>query len=100
MTVGMKNYKPQEIKVSVKNNELIVQGEHRHKDANRTERSFFFKSTTLPPGTQVDQLQSHLTDDGQLKIEAPFVEQKEAPKSIESKEAPKPAEAEKKQGDK
>ncbi|CAF3338863.1 unnamed protein product [Rotaria sp. Silwood1] len=53
MTVGMKNYKPQEIKVSVKNNELIVQGEHRHKDANRTERSFFFKSTTLPPGTQV-----------------------------------------------
>ncbi|CAF5105822.1 unnamed protein product, partial [Rotaria sp. Silwood1] len=100
MTVGMKNYKPQEIKVSVKNNELIVQGEHRHKDANRTERSFFFKSTTLPPGTQVDQLQSHLTDDGQLKIEAPFVEQKEAPKSIEPKEAPKPAETEKKQGDK
>ncbi len=76
MTVGMKNYKPEEIKVSVKNNELIVQGEHRHKDENRTERSYFFKSTMLPPGTQVDQLQSHLTDDGQLKIEAPFIEQK------------------------
>jgi len=83
MTVGMKNYRPQEIKVSVKNNELIVQGEHRHKDENRSERSFFFKSTILPPGTQVEQLQSHLTDDGQLKIEAPFVEQKEAQKSIE-----------------
>ncbi|CAF4100022.1 unnamed protein product, partial [Rotaria sp. Silwood1] len=83
MTVGMKNFKPQEIKVSVKNNELIVQGEHRHKDANRSERSFFFKSTTLPPGTQVDHMQSQLTDDGQLKIEAPFVEPKEAPKSIE-----------------
>ncbi|CAF2145703.1 unnamed protein product [Rotaria magnacalcarata] len=82
LTVGMKDYKPQEIKVSVKNNELIVQGEHRHKDENRSERSFFFKSTTLPPGTQIDQLQSHLTDDGQLKIEAPFVEQKETPKSI------------------
>jgi len=83
MCVGMKDYKPQEIKVSVKNNELIVQGEHRHKDANRSERSFFFKSTTLPPGTQVEHLQSFLTDDGQLKIEAPFVEQKEATKSIE-----------------
>jgi len=83
MTVGMKSYKPQEIKVSVKNNELIVQGEHRHKDANRSERSFFYRSTTLPPGTQVDQLESRLTDDGQLKIEAPFVEQKEATKSIE-----------------
>jgi hypothetical protein len=42
--------------VSGKNNELIVQGEHQHKDDNRSERSFFFKSTTLPRGTQVDQL--------------------------------------------
>jgi HSP20 family molecular chaperone IbpA len=84
MTVGMKNYKPEEIKVSVKNNELIVQGEHRHKDENRSERSFFFKSTMLPPGTQVDQLQSHLNDDGQLKIEVPFIEQKEQQKSIDN----------------
>jgi HSP20 family molecular chaperone IbpA len=83
MNVGMKNYRPEEIKVSVKNNELIVQGEHQHKDNNRSERSFFFKSTTLPPGTQVDQLESHLTDVGHLKIEAPFVEQKEFTKSIE-----------------
>jgi len=83
MTVGMKNYRPQEIKVSVKDNELIVQGEHRQKDANHSERSFFFKSTTLPPGTQVEQLQSFLDDNGQLKIEAPFVEQKEGHKSIE-----------------
>jgi len=84
MTVGMKNYRPEEIKVSVKNNELIVQGEHRHKDENRSERSFFFKSTILPPGTQTEQLQSHLTDDGQLKIEAPYVEQKQGQQSIES----------------
>ena len=83
MSVGMKNYRPEEIKVSVKNNELIVQGEHTHKDANRSERSFFFKSVVLPPGTQVDQLQSHLNDDGQLKIEAPYVEQKPSQQSIE-----------------
>lgn len=83
MTIGMKNYQPQEIKVSVKNNELMVQGEHVHKDENRSERSFFFKSTVLPPGTQVEQLQSHLDDDGQLKIEAPFVEPKEGQQSIE-----------------
>jgi HSP20 family molecular chaperone IbpA len=83
INVGMKNYRPEEIKVSVKNNELIVQGEHRQNDQNHSARSFFFKSTTLPPGTQVDQLQTHLTDDGQLQIEAPFVEQKETQKSIE-----------------
>jgi len=83
MTVGMKNFRPQEIKVSVKNNELIVQGEHRQKDGHHSERTFFFKSAPLPPGTQVDHLQSHLTDDGQLKIEAPFVEQKQGQQSIE-----------------
>jgi HSP20 family molecular chaperone IbpA len=86
MSVGMKNFRPQEIKVSVKNNELIVQGEHQHKDANRSERSFFYKSTILPPGTQVDNLQSFLTDDGQLKIEAPYVEQKPGQQSLEGQQ--------------
>ncbi|CAF2338919.1 unnamed protein product [Rotaria sp. Silwood2] len=84
MSIGMKNYRPDEIKVSVKNNKLIVQGKHQHKDKNRSERSFFFKSTTLPSGTQIDQLQTSLTDDGQLKIEASYIEQKEATKSIEN----------------
>ena len=85
MSVGMNNFRPEEIKVSVKNNELIVQGEHVHKDKNRSERSFFFKSTMLPPGTQVDQLQSRIDEHGQLKIEAPFVEQKQDQHSIENK---------------
>ena len=86
ITVPMKTYKPEEIKVSVKNNELIVQGEHRRQDENRSERTYFFKSTTLPPGTQLDKLESHLTDDGQLKIEAPYVEQKEQPKAVEGQQ--------------
>jgi HSP20 family molecular chaperone IbpA len=87
ISVAMKNYKPDEIKVSVKNNELIVKGEHVHKDENRSERSFFFKSTALPPGTQVEQLQSYLTEDGQLKIEVPFIEQNEPTKSVEAPQA-------------
>ena len=88
VVLEMKNYKPEEIKVSVKNDELIVKGEHRHKDDKSFERSFFFKSTKLPPGTQIEQLQSYMTDEGQLKIEAPFVEQK--------KEEPKPVDEQKK----
>jgi HSP20 family molecular chaperone IbpA len=82
MSIEMKNYQPNEIKVSVKNNELIVKGERQHKDENRSERVFFFKSTTLPPGTQTEQLQSYLTEDGQLKIAVPYVE---ATKPIEEK---------------
>ncbi|CAF2396438.1 unnamed protein product [Rotaria sp. Silwood2] len=74
MIVEMKNYQPEEIKVSVKNNELIIRGEHQYEDQNRSERSYLFKTTTLPPGTQIDQVQSHFTDDGQLKIDAPFID--------------------------
>ena len=83
MSIEMNNYQPEEIKVSVKNNELIVQGEHKCEDNKRSERSYFFKSTTLPPGTQIDQLKSRLTSDRQLKIEAPFIEQQEQ-ESIEN----------------
>lgn len=84
MTANMKNYRPEDIKVSIKDNQLIVQGEHKHKDENRSERSYFYKSTTLPPGTQVDQLKSQMMEDGQLKIEAPFIQREQPAKSIES----------------
>ena len=84
MTVGMKDFRPQEIKVSVKNNELVIQGENVHKDNSRSERSFFYRSAMLPPGTQVEQLQSHIDDNGQLKIEAPFVEHKENQQAIDN----------------
>ncbi|CAF3710318.1 unnamed protein product [Rotaria sordida] len=36
LSIEMKHHRPQEIKVSVKNNELVVQGEHHHKDKNRS----------------------------------------------------------------
>ena len=83
MSLDMKNYKPEEIKVSVKNDELIVKGERQYKDENRSERVFFFKSTALPLGTQIEQVQSYFTEDGQLKIEAPFLEQNPASKPME-----------------
>lgn len=74
MSLAVKNYRPEQIKVSVKNNELLVQAENIYQDNNRSERSFLTKSITLPPGTQVDQLKSFLNNDGQLEIEAPFSE--------------------------
>jgi len=82
MALAVKNYRPEQIKVSVKNNELIVQAENIYNDNNRSERSFLTKSITLPPGTQVEQLRSFLNTDGQLEIEAPFIEPNQA-RSIE-----------------
>ncbi|CAF2832026.1 unnamed protein product [Rotaria sp. Silwood2] len=74
LSLAVKNYRPEQIKVSVKNNELLVQAEHNYNDNNRSERSFLTKSIMLPPGAQVDQLRSFLNPDGQLEIEAPFIE--------------------------
>lgn len=74
MLVPTKNFRPEQIKVSVKNDELLVQAEHVYNDNNRSERSFLTKSITLPPGTQIEQLRSFLNNDGQLEIEAPFIE--------------------------
>ena len=74
LSLSVKNYRPEQIKVSVKNNELLVQAEHIYNDSNRSERSFLTKSITLPPGTQIEQLRSYLNSDGQLEIDAPFIE--------------------------
>ncbi|CAF2777276.1 unnamed protein product [Rotaria sp. Silwood2] len=74
MSLPMKNYRPEHIKVSVKNNDLIVQGEHISKDNQYLEKTYFYRSVILPPGTQTDHLQSHLTQDGHLQIEVPFIE--------------------------
>jgi HSP20 family molecular chaperone IbpA len=74
MSLAVKNYRPEQIRVSVKNNELFIEAENIYNDNNRSERSFLTKSISLPPGTQVDQLKSFLNNDGQLEIEAPFIE--------------------------
>lgn len=74
MSLPVKNYRPEQIKVSIKNNELRVQAESFYNENNRSERSFLTKSISLPPGTQIEQLKSYLTADGHLEIEAPFIE--------------------------
>lgn len=74
MSLPMKSHRPEQIRVSVKNNDLIIQGEHISLADRNVEKTYFYKSITLPPGTQTDHLQSHLTNDGYLKIEAPYME--------------------------
>ncbi|CAF2228891.1 unnamed protein product [Rotaria magnacalcarata] len=70
----MLTFWPDIVEVSVKDNQLTVQCESSYKDETCKERPFFRKSITLPPGTQVDQLQPQITDSDELKIEAPYVE--------------------------
>ncbi|CAF1271875.1 unnamed protein product [Didymodactylos carnosus] len=72
MNLDMKGYTPEQIKVSVKDNDVCVQAEQSYRDNNRSSRSYSYKQVTLPPGTQIENLQSTLTQDGHLKIEAPY----------------------------
>lgn len=88
ITLPMKNFKPELVKVSMKDHELTIQAEYNYRDKDRSERSFFRKSIMLPPGTEVDKLESRMTDDGQLYIEAPYVEAPESSKAVEQQ--PKP----------
>lgn len=73
VTVQAKNYRPDEIKVNVRHNHLIIRGEHRSSSGGRSERSSFYKVTSLPAGTQTDLIQSRFGDDGILRIEAPII---------------------------
>ncbi|UJR19019.1 hypothetical protein I4U23_022149 [Adineta vaga] len=73
LTFDVKNCPPEEINVSVKDNFLIIQGEHIDKETNHSKRNRFSRSTTLPVGAQVDQMTSVLGKDGQMKIEIPFI---------------------------
>jgi len=73
MTIDVKKCKPEEIEISVKDNELIIQGEHKYKENRYSKRSRFFRSTTLPAGAQVNRMLTKLRDDGQLKIQVPLL---------------------------
>ncbi|CAF4182022.1 unnamed protein product [Rotaria sp. Silwood2] len=107
--LNVTDFNPEIIKIKVEDRKVIVEAKQEDRQPNNSkrlasyvtpnnmlvievpihnpeteQRLLFFKSTTLPPGTRIDQLQSYLTDDGQLKIEAPYIEQKEATQSIEN----------------
>ncbi|CAF3391789.1 unnamed protein product [Rotaria socialis] len=86
LSLAVKNYRPEQVNVAVKNNELVVQAKNIYNDNNRAERSFLTKFILLPPGTQTNQLKSTLTPEGQLEIQAPFIEPTQD-RSIEAQQA-------------
>jgi HSP20 family molecular chaperone IbpA len=72
MSLDLGDYQPEDIKISIKNQELIVQAERKiHTDTQKS-RTSFFQSTNLPPQTDIEHLQSNYID-GKLIIEAPYL---------------------------
>lgn len=72
MSLDLNDYQPEDIKVTVKEQELIVKAERSVESDRRKSRISFFQSTSLPPLTDIEHLQSHYLD-GKLIIEAPYL---------------------------
>ncbi len=71
MKLEVKDYEPNEIKVSVNGNDLIVQAEHSvDRPPTSSSRAYFFKQITLPANTDLNSLSSQYHPDGRLHITA------------------------------
>lgn len=72
LSFDLKGFRPDDIKVSVRHNHLVIQADRRNFDGSRSERSSFYKTMTLPSGTYANEVNSYLMDDGTLKVEVPY----------------------------
>jgi HSP20 family molecular chaperone IbpA len=71
MKLDVNNYQPNEIKVSVNGNDLIVQAEHSvERPPTSSTRAYFYKQITLPSNTDLSSLTSQYHPDGRLHITA------------------------------
>lgn len=71
MKLDTNNYQPNEIKISVNGNDLIVQAEHNDEHPpTSSSRAYFYKQITLPPNTDLNSLSSQYHPDGKLHITA------------------------------
>ncbi|KAL7678153.1 hypothetical protein ACOME3_004381 [Neoechinorhynchus agilis] len=76
MNVDVSAFKPDNVHISLKDNELIVKAEQMQKNQSEKEvsRTFYYKQVTLPPGTDTKNLKTQF-DNGKVYIEAPFNEE-------------------------
>ncbi|XP_060562248.1 heat shock protein 27-like [Ruditapes philippinarum] len=73
-------FKPNEITVQTQDNTLKVHARHAHEEDGRKFYQEFFRECTLPENVDPKKLQSSLTNDGVLQIEAPVQPTVVAPK--------------------
>jgi HSP20 family molecular chaperone IbpA len=83
MSLDLSDYQAEDIKVSIKDRELIVQAERQTETGTRKSRTSFFQSTNLPPQTDIEHLQSNYMD-GKLVIQAPYLEQNSTDRKLKT----------------
>lgn len=72
MSMNVKSYKPEEIKVKTVDNMVQVEGQHKERnDKHGSVSRQFFRRYTLPRGYDPEQVVSTLSPDGILTVKAP-----------------------------
>uniref|UniRef100_A0A0M3HNY5 SHSP domain-containing protein n=2 Tax=Ascaris TaxID=6251 RepID=A0A0M3HNY5_ASCLU len=70
--MDVSQFHPEELKVNVRDNELIVEGHHEERsDSHGSIERHFIRKYTLPKDTHLEGLVSHLSDKGVLSVSAP-----------------------------
>jgi len=73
VSLDTSQYRPDELKVSVSDGVLLVEGKHEEKaeDGSKMVSRMFSRKYSLPPNAQADQVASNLSSDGVLVVTAP-----------------------------
>ena len=66
-------FRPEELNVKVEGRMLVVKGDRQIRVGNATESKQFNRELTIPEFVDAKNLQSYLTDNGQLFLEAPVL---------------------------
>ncbi|XP_067684335.1 uncharacterized protein [Haliotis asinina] len=73
--LDLSNYKPEDIRVVVRNDDLIVEAEHEKKCDGYSETETLRRCIRLPDKVDQSKLTSVLNAEGELTIQAPFMSQ-------------------------
>ncbi|KFD55440.1 hypothetical protein M513_03780, partial [Trichuris suis] len=74
VSLDVKHFKPEELEVTTKDNQLIIHGKHEeNKDEHGFVKREFTRAYWLPQGVKPESFKSNLSAEGLLTIEAPKV---------------------------
>ncbi|CAK1602552.1 unnamed protein product [Parnassius mnemosyne] len=70
--LSVKQFKPDELKIKVKNRYIIVEGKHKEEDEDKKfMANHFVQRFVLPPGSKPEEVTAVLNEHGKLSIKAP-----------------------------
>uniref|UniRef100_A0A0K0DG48 SHSP domain-containing protein n=1 Tax=Angiostrongylus cantonensis TaxID=6313 RepID=A0A0K0DG48_ANGCA len=71
VTLDVSQFHPDEVKVNLKGRDLIIEGRQEHKDDSSYRKRSFVRKWQLPKDSDVDAINSRLSDSGVLSVEVP-----------------------------